>query len=33
MIEYKVDDKQINASFFVFFVNQIWSGNYDIKKR
>lgn len=32
MIEYKVDDKEINASFFISFVNEIWSGNYDIEK-
>lgn len=26
MIEYKVDDKEISASFFIYFVNQIWQG-------
>ena len=29
MIVYKVDDKEINASFFIPFVNQIWQGDYD----
>lgn len=32
MIEYKVDDKEMNALFFIPFVNQIWSGNYDMEK-
>lgn len=32
MIEYKVDDKEINASFFISFVNEIWPGNYNIEK-
>lgn len=32
MIEYKVDDKEMNASFFVSFVNQIWQGDYDIER-
>ena len=32
MIEYKVDDKEINASFFVSFVNQIWQGDYNIER-
>lgn len=32
MIEYKVDDKEINASFFIPFVNQIWQDDYDIEK-
>lgn len=32
MIEYKVDDKEMNASFFVSFVNQIWQGEYDIER-
>ena len=31
-IEYKVDDKEINASFFVSFVNQIWQGDYNIER-
>ena len=32
MIEYKVDDKEMNASFFISFVNQIWQGDYDIER-
>ena len=32
MIEYKVDDKEMNASFFVSFVNQIWQGDYNIER-
>ena len=32
MIEYKVDDKEMNASFFVSFVNQIWQGDYNIDR-
>ncbi len=32
MIEYKVDDKEINASFFISFVNQIWEGDYDMER-
>ena len=32
MIEYKVDDKEMNASFFISFVNQILQGDYDIER-
>ena len=32
MIEYKVDDKEMNSSFFVSFVNQIWQGDYNIER-
>ena len=32
MLEYKVDDKEMNASFFVSFVNQIWQGDYNIER-
>ena len=32
MIEYKVDDKEMNASSFVSFVNQIWQGDYNIER-
>ena len=32
MIEYKVDDKEMNASFFISFVNQIWQGDYNIER-
>ena len=27
-----LDDKEINASFFVSFVNQIWQGDYNIER-
>lgn len=29
---YKVDDKELNASVFIPFVNQVWSGDYDMEK-
>ena len=32
MVEYKVDDKMLEASVFIGFVNQVWPGNYDIHK-
>lgn len=31
-MEYRVDDKMLNASVFFPFVNQIWPGDYDIEK-
>lgn len=31
-MEYIVDDKMLNTSVFLPFVNQIWSGDYDIEK-
>lgn len=31
-MKYKVDDKELNAPIFLFFVNQIWKGNYDMEK-
>ena len=31
-MEYKVDDKQLNASDFLSFVNQIWPGSYDTER-
>ena len=31
-MDYKVDDKQLNASVFISFVNQIWPGNYDAER-
>lgn len=31
-MEYKIDDKEINAAEFLQFVNQIWQGNYDENK-
>ena len=32
MVVYNVDDKELNASLFIQFVNQIWQGDYDIGK-
>ena len=29
---YKADDKELDASLFISFVNQIWQGDYDIKR-
>ncbi len=29
MIEYKVNDRELNAAAFLAFVNQIWPGDYD----
>ena len=29
---YKVDDKDLDASLFISFVNQIWKGDYDMGK-
>ncbi|USF29504.1 GNAT family N-acetyltransferase [Clostridium sp. MD294] len=31
-MEYKINDKELNASIFISFVNHIWAGNYDIDK-
>ena len=31
-MEYKVDDKKLNASIFISFVNQIWQGDYDVER-
>ncbi len=31
-MEYKVDDKDLNASIFINFVNRVWEGNYDMEK-
>lgn len=31
-MEYREDDKQLNSSLFIPFVNKIWSGNYDMDK-
>ena len=29
MISYNVDDRELNASVFIPFVNRVWPGNYD----
>lgn len=31
-MEYKVDDKDLNASAFLSFVNQVWQGDYDMER-
>ena len=31
-MEYRIDDKMLNASAFLTFVNQVWPGDYDIEK-
>ena len=31
-MEYKVDDKQLNATEFLAFVNQVWPGSYDVQR-
>lgn len=31
-MEYKVDDKELNASIFLSFVNQVWQGDYDMER-
>ena len=31
-MEYRIDDKMLNASVFLAFVNQVWPGDYDIEK-
>lgn len=32
MMDYQVDDKELNASTFLSFVNQVWPGNYDVER-
>lgn len=31
-MDYRVDDKQLNASVFLAFVNRIWPGSYDLER-
>ena len=31
-MDYRVDDKQLNAAVFLSFVNQIWPGSYDVER-
>lgn len=31
-MEYRIDDKMLNISVFLTFVNQVWPGDYDIEK-
>ena len=30
-MEYRIDDKMLNASVFLPFVNRVWPGDYDIE--
>nr|WP_330374295.1 hypothetical protein [Lachnoclostridium sp. An14] len=32
MVEYKIDDKGLNANAFICFVKRVWPGNYDYEK-
>lgn len=31
-MDYKIDDRELNASMFISFVNQVWDGDYDIEQ-
>ena len=31
-MDYKVDDKNLDASMFISFVNQVWQGDYDMEQ-
>lgn len=31
-MDYKIDDRELNASIFISFVNQVWKGDYDIEQ-
>lgn len=31
-MDYKVDDKELNASMFISFVPQVWPGDYDMER-
>ena len=31
-MDYKVDDKELNASKFISFVHQVWPGDYDMER-
>ena len=31
-MDYRADDRQLNAAAFLSFVNQIWPGSYDAKR-
>ena len=31
-MEYKLDDRELNAAMFVPFVNKVWPGDYDMDK-
>lgn len=31
-MDYKIDDKELNASTFISFANQVWQGEYDVEQ-
>ncbi|MCQ4727012.1 GNAT family N-acetyltransferase [Anaerotignum faecicola] len=31
-MDYKVDDKDLDVSMFISFVNQVWQGDYDMEQ-
>ncbi|MCR0300367.1 GNAT family N-acetyltransferase, partial [[Clostridium] innocuum] len=31
-MDYKVDDKNLDVSMFISFVNQVWQGDYDMEQ-
>ena len=31
-MDYKVDDKELNAFMFISFVHQVWPGDYDMER-
>ena len=31
-MEYRADDRELQAAVFVEFVNQVWPGNYDMER-
>ena len=31
-MDYKVDDKNLDVSMFISFVNHVWQGNYDMEQ-
>ena len=31
-MEYRIDDRELDAGVFIAFVNQVWPGNYDEHK-
>lgn len=31
-MDYKIDDKELNASTFISFANRVWQGEYDVER-
>ena len=31
-MDYKVDDKDLDVSMFISFVNQVWQGDYELEQ-